>query len=266
MTLSSPPGVFDAAAGAYDASFESLPGARRLRTSIHAVLFRYFLPGQTILELNAGTGTDAIALAARGVRVHATDGSPAMLRRMEQKVAAANLGALVSTEVMDLRAIVPPSGSRFDGILSDLGGLNCISDTAAFLSAIAGCLRSGGHAILCFMPRFSVWEWAAFTLRGEREKARRRSHPGGCLAVIEGGTVRTFYHDPSAVIREAAPAFRHVATIGLNIITPPPSSAGAHRRLRMLLPLLSLLEAPIARIPPFNRTGDHVLVVLQRTP
>ena len=54
--------------------------------------------GAHILELNAGTGTDAVQLARRGYRLHATDVAPGMLDRLHQKVRDLNLGDRLTVE------------------------------------------------------------------------------------------------------------------------------------------------------------------------
>ena len=45
--------------------------------------------GERVLELNCGTGEDAVHLARRGVRVLATDNSPRMLAAARSKIARA---------------------------------------------------------------------------------------------------------------------------------------------------------------------------------
>jgi hypothetical protein len=266
MMQMSPPDAFDGAAAIYDSGFESLPGTPRLRRLIQTHLLGAFHHGDSILELNAGTGTDAIFLAAHGISVHATDGSPAMVREIERKVEARSFGNRITTGILDIRNVGQLRGRMFDGLLSNLGGMNCIRETRPLLQSIPALLRPGAHAVLCFMPDQSLWETVAFGLKAQWRQARRRSNPEGCLAEIAGSTVRTFYHSPPAIVQEAAPAFVHLATVGLNIITPPPSSVAAHRMLRPVLPLLERLEDLVSSVPPLNRMGDHALVILRRVP
>jgi SAM-dependent methyltransferase len=264
MTTASRPDIFDSAAASYDALFESLPGTPRLRRIVQNRMLRTFHPGDHILELNAGTGTDAISLASHGIHVHATDGSAAMVRTIAAKAAAAGVEHYVSTGILPLDETGRLQAGPFDGVLSNLGGLNCLPDLSPVLQDLAHLIRPGGHALLCFMPDFSLWETAAFALRGDWKRARRRRNPEGCLAEIQGAQVRTFYHSPAALVRSAAAAFTVRAIIGLNIITPPPSSSMAHTRLHAVLPLLEQLEDMLASLPPLNRLGDHVLIILQR--
>jgi SAM-dependent methyltransferase len=265
MTTASPPDVFDGTAASYDAAFESLPGTPRLRRILHGYMLRVFQHGDHILELNAGTGTDAVFLASHGMHVHATDGSAAMVREIDEKVKCRALDHLVTTGVLDLSGIGSLRAGPFDGVLSNLGGINCLPDPGPLLNALPRLLRPGAHALLCFMPDMSLWETAAFSVRGRWKSARRRRNTAGCMAQIDGALVRTYYHSPAALVRRAFPGLTHLATIGLNIITPPPSSASAHAFLRPVLPLLERLEDLLAPHPPFNRLGDHVLLILRRT-
>jgi SAM-dependent methyltransferase len=264
MTTASPPDVFNGSAASYDAAFESLPGTPRLRRILHGYMLRVFQPGGHILELNAGTGTDAVFLASHGIHVHATDGSAAMVREIDEKVKSRGLDHLVTTGVLDLSGIGSLRAGPFDGVLSNLGGINCLPDPGPLLNALPLLLRPGAHALLCFMPDMSLWETAAFAVRGQWKNARRRRNTAGCVAQIDGGRVRTYYHSPVTLARSSLPGLTHRATIGLNIITPPPSSASAHAILRPLLPVLERLEDLLAPHPPLNRMGDHVLVILRR--
>ena len=68
---------FDALAADYDRSFTASAIGQRMRAAVWRRLDTAFAPGERVLELNCGTGEDAVHLAERGVRVLATDVSPA---------------------------------------------------------------------------------------------------------------------------------------------------------------------------------------------
>ncbi|HET9808153.1 MAG TPA: methyltransferase domain-containing protein, partial [Candidatus Limnocylindria bacterium] len=78
--------AFSRTAERYDRFAEDHPHQTRMRHKVHAHLTRHLPPGARILELNAGTGTDAVHLAQQGFRVHATDIAPGMLKRLRDKV------------------------------------------------------------------------------------------------------------------------------------------------------------------------------------
>src|ERR1700742_2973993 len=68
---------------------------QRVRTHVLTLLE----PGSSILELNAGTGTDAIFFAQQGHRVHATDIAEGMQARLREKVRAQGLDGRITTEL-----------------------------------------------------------------------------------------------------------------------------------------------------------------------
>ena len=82
---------FDAMAAEYDTSFtHSLIGVR-MRHAVWRRLDARFQPNDHILELNCGTGEDAIHLAQRGLHILATDVSSTMLEVARAKAAQSNL-------------------------------------------------------------------------------------------------------------------------------------------------------------------------------
>src|ERR1700691_3470451 len=92
MTIAAPspattPAPFDAVAEEYDARFTNSLIGRAQRQSVWSEMDRLFRPGQRVLEINCGTGVDAMHLAAQGIRVMACDASPEMIavarRRLE---------------------------------------------------------------------------------------------------------------------------------------------------------------------------------------
>ena len=56
-----------------------------MRDQIHSHCLRYFKEGSRVLELNCGTGIDAVFFAENGMQVHATDIAEGMLNELEKK-------------------------------------------------------------------------------------------------------------------------------------------------------------------------------------
>src|SRR5262245_47655900 len=110
--------TFDSLASRYDGDFAQRPIARWLRSRVQARLDAHFDAEHHTLELGCGTGEDALYLAARGVRVTATDASPAMLEAARAKLAHHNRErmSLVKFRSLDLNAL-PEDGFEglFDG-------------------------------------------------------------------------------------------------------------------------------------------------------
>src|SRR6478736_929712 len=66
------------------------------RKRVREHVLKYLSPKSNILELNAGTGDDAVFFAEQGHSVHATDIAEDMQIKLRAKVQQHNLDALVS--------------------------------------------------------------------------------------------------------------------------------------------------------------------------
>jgi SAM-dependent methyltransferase len=253
---------FDAMAADYDRSFTASAIGQRMRAAVWRRLEAAFAPGDRVLELNCGTGEDAVHLAGRGVRVVATDASPAMLAVTRAKVERAGLAERVEVAQLSIEDLPHHFAGRFDGVLSNFGGLNCVDDLQGVARGLAGALRTGGRALLCVMGPAVPWEWGWYLARGEPGKALRRLRRGG--AAWRGLTIR--YPTIGATRRAFAPHFaqRRVAAIGA-LVPPSYAEAWAARHPR-LLAALDRCERRLEAVPPLPWLADHYLIELERRP
>jgi len=117
-------------------------------------------PGQTILELGAGTGETGL-LAARlvdpGGRVILTDRSTAMLEAAERRARELGLSN-VQLRALDMEAIDLPEAA-VDGVLCRLA-LMLVPDTTAALAGIRRVLRPGGRLIATVWDAVERNPWA----------------------------------------------------------------------------------------------------------
>jgi ubiquinone/menaquinone biosynthesis C-methylase UbiE len=90
--------AFSLKAGVYDAFGQDHANLARMRQKVYAQLARWTPAGSHILELNAGTGLDAVALIERGYRVHATDLAPGMVAEMRRKQAELGLNGRLTLQ------------------------------------------------------------------------------------------------------------------------------------------------------------------------
>lgn len=255
---------FDKAALTYDEEFESLPATKRLRRKVWDIYYRYFKEGDTLLELNCGTGTDAIELASNGMRIVATDASVQMIAATARKIRGTALNRLIRPIHLSFHRLSALYGTQFDGAYSNLGGLNCTSRLDRVAADLAVLVKPGKHVILCLMSDFSLWETLSFTVRGKLTAARRRKAPYGVLADIKGEKVWVHYYSPAEVQRRLSSFFELVEMRGLNIFSPPPTSRLAHQVLGGTVHLIEALEDTIPRNTRIQAWGDHVVYVFRR--
>ncbi len=232
------------------------------RQKIYQHVEEFLLPKSSILELNAGTGTDAIHFTAAGHHVLATDMSGGMIQQLEEKAKGA-VGLAVrelSFENLDLL-----SGYKFDYVFSNFGGLNCTQDLSGVAKHLPPLLHSLAYITFVVMPPVCPWEWF-WVLKCKWKDAFRRLPSGGAKASIDGIHFNVFYHSQSQIARALGGSFKLVRAEGLGIFSPPPSAISFVRRYPRLARALQRLDGLVQRRAPFNRCGDHLILTYQYQP
>ena len=256
--------VFDQLAADYDRVFTDTPLGRHVRGAVWRRLDARFEAGDRVLEVNCGTGVDACHMARRGVRVTATDVSPAMVEATSRRAAASGMEHLVAAHTLDLDRLEDSAAdlAGYDGLVSNFGGLNCVSDLRATLAALARVLRPGGIAVLGIMGPVVPWEWAWQVRRGRPGAAVRRLRPGG--AHWRGFTIR--YPSPAALARAACPLFTVERLSGVGVLLPPPDAEPWAARHPRLIEMLAAAERRLDGVGAAAWLADHYVVELRRRP
>ncbi len=256
--------AFDAEALSYDAIFEDNPVTARIRPIIWESMLRVFRPGDHILDITCGTGTDAIMLARHGIRVTAADASEGMIRAAEAKRAAHHCGNLIGLRRLPLQMLGTIGGGPYDGAISNFGGLNCVDDPAPVLRELAGLLKPGSRFVACLLNRVCLWEIGTFLIRGKFRRAFRRLSSAMAPAALGGSTILVRYHSPSAFDRIASPWFRAERRYGINILSPTPNSRTFTARHPHMTDRLLAIDDRIRERRPWSSLGDHFVVEYRR--
>ena len=167
--------AFDTIAESYDSLFTTSMIGRSQRAAVWRKAETVFRAGDHVLELNCGTGTDALFLASLGIAVTACDASPRMIEQAQKQKAMGAPRAAVDFRVLCTERLDElPSDLRFDGVFSNFSGLNCIPDLSKIWKLLAERLRAGAQILICLSTRFCVWEILHYLCKGEFHKACRR--------------------------------------------------------------------------------------------
>src|SRR5258708_13961969 len=127
--------AFDQLAADYDQRFTYSIIGRAQRNAVWKILTNTFKANDNILELNCGTGEDAIFLAGRGVSVFACDASQQMIARSEQRLTRqSTLLPVVFCHLPTERISELRPEFRFSCAFSNFSGVKCIRDLLALLS------------------------------------------------------------------------------------------------------------------------------------
>lgn len=256
--------AFTDTAARYDAFADDHPHLTRMREQVYDAVTRTVPSGARILELNAGTGTDAVHLARLGYRVHATDIAPGMVARIEEKVARLGLGGAVTSEVRSFHDLDQLVDVPYDGVVSNLGGLNCTADLAAVARGIGGVLAPDGRLVLVVMPPVCLWE-LALVAKGQVRLATRRLRRRNVGAHLEGHRFPVHYYTPREVVAAFGPGYRTIAVEGLAVVTPTAESKGLAVRHPRWYAALAAVDRRVRTHAPFSGWGDFYVLTMQRT-
>jgi SAM-dependent methyltransferase len=236
--------AFSAVARHYDADFTDTAVGRLQRERVWHWLAKNLLGTPAVLELNCGTGADALWMVQRGCQVLATDISPEMVRLANEKIAQAGLSEKASARVCSFADIGQLPEDTFDLIFSNFGGLNCVSpsELERLGEVLNAKLKPGGQFIAVVMGRFCWWETLYFLLKRAPSKAFRRLRPGPVEARLDADTtVPTWYYSP-AVFRRAFAQFSFNTIQPIGLWLPPSYLDPFFAKRPGLLRTLNMLE------------------------
>jgi 2-polyprenyl-3-methyl-5-hydroxy-6-metoxy-1,4-benzoquinol methylase len=255
---------FDALADTYDEIFTRSLIGRAQRAQVWRVLEQAFSRGQRVVEINCGTGEDALFLAHRGVAVLACDSSRRMIGVAQSRKAAEAQNASVEFRLLPTERLAQVGRQQFDGAFSNFGGLNCVEHTGPVAAELAKLLKPGAPMILCLANQFCAWEMLWYALQGNWGKAFRRRRRVGVVASLGLSRVNVWYPTVSELLRTFAPWFRLKSYRGIGVCVPPSYLEHWVRRHSSFFRACEKLDGAIARWPVFRSTGDHVLLHFER--
>lgn len=257
---------FDSIAESYDKIFTDSLIGRAQRDAVWQELDRVFHSGQRVLELNCGTGVDAVFLAERGVSVVACDVAPRMIEVARRRVSSAGMGGLVDFRILATEDIAVLAGEGpFDGAFSNFAGLNCVEDLSAVARSLAWLLKPGARVLLCMAGRFVAWEIAWYLAQGNLHKALRRFRRSGAVGRLpNGATVKVYYASVGVVSRVFAPEFHLRKWKGVGLIVPPSYLEPLAQRFAKVLDKLVTADRWLGRFPVLRAMADHVLLEFER--
>jgi ubiquinone/menaquinone biosynthesis C-methylase UbiE len=254
--------AFSRTAEKYDSFAEDHPHLTRMRNKVYAHMMRYVPLGARILEINAGSGTDAVRLAQLGYFVHATDIAPGMLNRLREKVDRLGLHDRVTVEERSFLSLANVQGAPFDVVFSDLGGLNCVPDLTAVIQQLPKLLNAGGVVTWVLMPHVCLWEMAE-VFRGNFSLAFRRFSRGSVRAKLEGLNFDVYYFSPRQAIGWFGKEFELIALEGLSGMTPTAESKSFAKAYPRLYQTLSWLDDKLSPRWPWYGWGDFYILTMR---
>lgn len=252
--------IFDTMSSDYDDDFTNTELGRYYRERVQQHMQNHWPRDKSILEINAGTGEDAVFLAKLGNQVLATDKSAQMLEIIANKANQNEPVENLSTKQLTIEDLEKLSGHTFDGLLSNFGGLNCVDDLHAFAQDTKSIIKPGGVVILCIMGPYVPWEWFWFIFKGQFKKAFRRVSG---KTDWHGNTI--YYPSPREIKKLMKDAsFTCLEQEALGAFMPPTYARHTFEQRPKVFAVLKWLEKKIARFSLSTYLADHYLLVFQK--
>lgn len=261
--------MFDQAAKTYDHDFTHSNIGRVLRNTVWKYIDTILPKDQPlkILELNCGSGEDAIRFAQRGHIVVATDISEEMIRVTTQKANDHELAEFIKPQVCDVKNIMNCKlPTDFDLIFSNFGGLNCLDhfELQKLSSSLFKLLKPNGRFVAVVMPKFSLWESVYYTSKFRAEKIFQRNTNNYLEVSVGDSRVKTWYYSPGQFAEIFQSHFQKLITKPIGFAIPPSYMEANIGRKKPLMDFLSQLEYVTSQISFLSGISDHFIMDLQK--
>lgn len=239
------------------------PVVRWMRTEVRNHMLSILKPGNKILELNAGSGLDAVFFAEQGFSVHATDNAPGMINAIKEKVHFKNLHDKITIQTCSLNRLEEIEQGKYNYVFSNFGGINCIQDIKPLIANIDRLLPVKGFITLVVLPPICPIE-LMLALKGNFKVAFRRLKKDGTESHLNGVYFKTYYYSPEKIIKQFGSNYKLVSLRGLGITVPPPYLDKHMIKHPKIFRFLTSIEKYICQRFPFNRWGDYSIISLQK--
>ncbi|MBN2175120.1 MAG: class I SAM-dependent methyltransferase [Bacteroidales bacterium] len=257
--------MFDEVAIRYDETFTHTQIGTMQRNFVWNYLNRVLPENEmmTILELNCGTGEDAIFLAQKGHKITATDISSEMISVVKNKIAEKDLRKDIQTLQCDIRNVGDcfPEDT-FNLVFSNFGGLNCLNsaDLIELSGTLAKILKSGGRFIAVVMTNFCLWESLYFIAKLKFKEVFRRNTKNGMMVKVGKHEIETWYYAPGEFGQLFESNFRTLGSVPIGFAVPPSYLEPFFKTRLSFLNKLNRIDGLIQRITAMARMSDHFLI------
>lgn len=235
------------------------------REGVRSHLKKLIRSSDSILELNSGTGEDAIWLAQQKCEVHATDISTGMLEIIHQKIRNEALDNLISYECCSFTQLDRlQNKGPYNMIFSNFAGLNCTGDLNKVLTSFSSLLKPNGIVTLVLLPKFCLWEFLLIFKGKFKTATRRFFNKKGRRAKIEGHHFKCWYYNPSYIIKHLKNDFDLLSVEGLCTFVPPSYIENFAEKYPRAYQYLKTKEEKKRKSWPWKNIGDYFIISMTR--
>jgi ubiquinone/menaquinone biosynthesis C-methylase UbiE len=216
--------AFNKAASDYDVSFTNTAIGTMQRQRVWNYLEQLLKNRKAeVLEINCGTGEDALWLSKYCYSITATDAAGSMITVAESKRIIAGIKNIrfKALDFFSLQKSLSPQ--QYDFIFSDFGGLNCVNERELehLSKDFAKLLYPGGKLVMVVMGKYCIWETIYFLFKLKIGKALRRWDNKGVQTIIEDEEFETWFYSVKGLKKVFSPLFKLVEAKPIAVAVPP---------------------------------------------
>lgn len=255
---------FDNYAKDYDAHFTYSKIGEIQRKIVYAKLRPLLTKQQHVVEINCGTGYDALVLAKKVESYLATDVSEQMIKIGLEKLNNGKETNLqfkqCSIQELETELIV------CNFLFSNFGGLNCLSPTElkAFTKKCIEKMPAGAEIFFVIMGKKCVWERIYFLMKGQYKQVFRRLSTEGVSTKINKQEFTTWYYSPKEIKTVFSPSFEFINTSATAFFVPPSYLNPFFEKKNRWLNLLARLDKIFTTFKWTANYGDHYFIHLKK--
>ncbi|MGZ3899393.1 MAG: methyltransferase domain-containing protein [Bacteroidia bacterium] len=258
-----PQAYFDNYALAYDDHFSGTPVGIAQRQMVHSYLKTICSPEKSVLEINCGTGVDAVFLSQKYMEVISTDISYKMVKLARVKTSYLNNCSVIESSIQNLNnALVKKS----DLIFSNFGGLNCLNEKEMqnFSKDCLNISNKNSELVFVIMGKKCSWERFYFILKGDFEKAFRRNKREGVKIGTDEEEFIVYYYSPNEIKKLFSDYFEVKYRKPVGFFIPPSYMNSYFEKHPLLFSILNKLDKVFRDFSFLSNYSDHYLIHLKR--
>ena len=257
------PQNFDAYAQSYDNHFTNSFIGKAQRLQVYQQLLKHIsFKNKSVLEINCGTGEDALWLTKQGAAVLATDISEGMINVAKNK----STNSLIDFNQLAAQDISSLSPNTYNIIFSNFGGLNCLSNNE-LLKFKAGCdqlQKPSNQLAFVIMGTKCKWEQLYFSFKKDKAKATRRQNKGGVDTLINDNHFKTYYYSPDDIKQLFIENYSCISVSPIGLFVPPSYLEPYVVKRRGMFGFLKLLDKLFGDFSFLSNYADHYLIVFEK--
>lgn len=259
--------AFNAIAQTYDADFtESIIGKLQ-RNKVWYYLQKYLPQNKKlkILEINCGTGTDALWLANKAHQVIATDASDKMIEWANVKLKNTEWHSSLVFEICSFQNLTEKyQNQKFDIIFSNFAGLNCVDQKALkqLNSDFSNLLNPDGKLIMVLLGKYCLMERIYFFLKRDFSKITRRMTFAN--AKLSENNIQLIWYYSANELQQIFNSFQLIIKKPVGLFIPPSYLEKMAVKYPKLIRILSFFEKKLGNMSSLSNFGDHILILFEK--